>query len=307
MKNKLFLFLIISIILCIPAHAEDKLSVNEVMNIILDNHDIETDIDVSEYMTLGAVDMTREAAITAVIRSYGIYPANEPDYLWIDEEEQNEAYRPYIDYAQRMGITKGVDGNRFGPSRPVTEWELRTMLNRADGIEPEYPLSYSSSLCKLLSAETQRGLSLVPDFLVDEFYQEGRVIHATGTPIILPNGSHLSYQYVGWIQYDGDIWLSVECDCEPYSHQDRSVIHEIGHYLGHRTVLLDRNTVPDERDWLSQRYRRYCNKNNHEFFADSFVAYILWPEEMEANAPTVYKHIETCLHEMKSDLEDLQR
>lgn len=304
MKNKLFLFLIISIILCIPAHAEDKLSVNEVMNIILDYHDIETDIDVSEYLTLSAVDMTREAAITAVIRSYGIYPANEPDYLWVDEAEQSEAYRPYIDYAKRMGITEGVGGNRFAPARLVTAWELRTMLDRADGIQPEYPLAYDSPLCRLLSAETQRGLSLIPDFLVDKFYQEGRVIHATGTPIILPNGSYLSDQYAGWIQYEGDVWLSVECDGEPYSHQDRTVIHEIGHYLGHRTALLDRNTVPEEREWLIRRYRKYCNENNHEFFADSFVAYILWPEEMAANAPTVYRHIETCLHEMKSDLEE---
>ena len=100
------------------------------------------------------------------------------------------------------------------------------------------------------------------------------------------------------------MWLSVECDGEPYSHQDRTVIHEIGHYLGHRTALLDRNTVPEEREWLICRYRKYCNENNHEFFADSFVAYILWPEEMAANAPTVYQHIGRCLHEMKSDLEE---
>ena len=43
--------------------------------------------------------------------------------------------------------------------------------------------------------------------------------------------------------------------------------------------------------------------SHHGVVTDSFVAYILWPEEMAANAPTVYRHIETCLHEMKSDLE----
>ena len=295
MKNKLFLFLIISMILCIPAHAEDKLSVNEVMDIILDHHDIDTDIDVSEYLTLSAVDMTREAAITAVIRSYGIYPANEPDYLWVDEEEQDEAYRPYIDYAQRMGITEGVGGNRFAPARPVTEWELRTMLDRAEGIQPEYPLVYDAPVYQLLSAGTQRGLSLAPDFLVDRFYQEGRVIHAAGNPIVMPNGSHLSDRYAGWIQYEGDMWLSVEADGEPYWYQYEAAIHELGHYLGYRTALLDRNRVPEERDWLIRRYRPYCNENNQEFFADSFVVYILWPDEMETNAPTVYQHIEKCL------------
>lgn len=296
--KRLICTIAIILALCVPARANDGLSMDEAMDIIMAHHGVETEIDVSGYLTLNADTMTREAAVTAVIRSFGVYPADEPDHLWGDEAEQSETYRPYIDYAQRMGITEGVGGNRFAPARPVTEWELRTMLDRADGIEPEYPLSYDSSLCKLLSAETQRGLSLIPDFLVDKFYQEGRVIHATGTPIILPNGSYLSYQYAGWIQYNGDIWLSVECDGEPYSYQYRAVIHEIGHYLGYRTALLDRNTVPEERDWLVQRYRKYCNRNNHEFFADSFVAYILWNGEMEANAPTVYRHIEECLHKM---------
>ena len=288
--------------LCVPARAADSLSMDEAMGIILDHHGVVTDMDVADYLTLDAETMTREAAVTAVVRSFGVYPADEPDHLWEDEAEQSETYRPYIDYAQRMGITEGVGGNRFAPARPVTEWELRTMLDRADGIEPEYPLSYDSSLCRLLSADIQRGLSLVPDFLLGRFYSERREITATTNPI-KKNGAYLAEQYVGWIQYEGDVWLSVECDGEPYSHQDRTALHEIGHYLGHRTALLDRNTVPDEREWLIRRYRRYCNENNHEFFADSFAAYILWPEEMAANAPTVYQHIGRCLHEMKSDLE----
>ena len=304
-KNNLFLLLAVLALLCVPAHAEDSvLSMDEAMDIILDHHGVVTDMDVADYLTLDAEAMTREAAVAAVIRSYGIYPADEPYHLWADEEEQDEVYRPYIDYAQRMGITAGVGGNRFAPTRPVTAWELRAMLDRAEGIQPEYPLAYDSPLCRLLSAETQRGLSLVPDFLVNTFYQEGRSIHATGNPIIMSNGTHLSDQYVGWIQYEGDVWLSVECEGKPYWIQDRTVIHEIGHYLVHRTALLGRNRVPEERDWLIRRYRPYCNENNHEFFADSFVAYILWPEEMADNAPTVYQHIETCLHEMKSDLEE---
>ena len=288
------------LVLCVQVHAEDsELSMYDAMDIILDHHGVVTDMDVADYLTLDAEAMTREAAVAAVIRSYGIYPADEADYVWADEGAQGEQYRPYIDYARRMGITVGVGENQFAPKQLVTEWELRTMLERADGIEPEYPLSYESPICKLLSAETQRGLSLIPDFLVDKFYQEGRVIHATGTPIILPNGSSLSDQYVGLIQYEGDVWTSVECGGEPYSYQDRTSIHELGHYLGYRTALLDRNRVPEERDWLIRRYRPYCNENNHEFFADSFTAYILWPAELQENAPTVYAHIEACLHEME--------
>ena len=300
-KNNLFLFLAVCAALCVPAHAEDSvLSMDEAMEIILEHHSVETDMDVSGYLTLDSDAMTREAAVTAVVCSYGVYPVDEPDHLWADEEEQDEVYRPYIDYAQRMGITAGVGGNRFAPTRPVTAWELRTMLARADGIEPKYQLKYDSSLCKLLSADIQMGLSLVPDFITDSFYAEGRTITATTNPIVLDDGNTLPDRYIGWIQYEGDMWLAVTWQGKPCYEQAVTAIHELGHYLGHRTALLDRNTIPEERDWLIHRYRKYCNESNHEFFADSFVAYILWPEELIVNAPTIHDHIQQCLIEMES-------
>lgn len=300
-KNKLFLFLIVCAALCVPAHAEDIiLSMDEAMEIILEHHSVETDMDVSGYLTLDSDAMTREAAVTAVVRSYGVYPVDEPDHLWADEEEQDEVYRPYIDYAQRMGITVGVGGNRFAPTRPVTAWELQTMLERADGIEPEYPLSYDSPLCKLLSADIQMGLSLVPDFLVDSFYEEGRTITATTNPIVLDDGDTLPEWYIGWIWYEGDMWLAVTYRGHPCYDQDMAAIHELGHYLGHRTKLLNRYSVAPERDWLMKFFRDYCNESNHEFFADSFVAYVLWREELKVNAPTIHDHIQQCLMEMES-------
>ena len=291
--------------LCVPIRAEDSgLSMDEAMDIILSHHGVVTDMDVSGYLTLDSDAMTREAAVTAVVRSYGVYPVDEPDHLWADEEDQDEVYRPYIDYAQRMGITAGVGGNRFAPTRPVTAWELRTMLDRAGGIEPEYPLSYESPICKLLSADIQMGLSLVPDFLVDSFYEEGRTITAAANPIVLEDGDTLPERYIGWIWYEGDMWLAVTYRGYPCYDQKMTAIHELGHYLGRRTRLLNRYSVVEERDWLMDYFRDYCNESNHEFFADSFVAYVLWPEELQENAPTVYAHIEACLHEMESDLEE---
>ena len=298
-KNKLFLLLAILVLLCVPVHADDNmLSMDEAMSVILDHHGVETEMDVADYLTLDAKTMTREAAVTAVVRSYGVYPVDEQDYVWSDECEQGEQYRPYIDYARRMGITVGVGENQFAPKQLVTEWELRTMLERADGIEPEYPLSYDSPLCKLLSADIQMGLSLVPDFLVDSFYCEGRTITATTNPIVLDDGNTLPEQYIGWIMYEGDMWLAVTWQGKPCYEQAVTAIHELGHYIGHRTKLLNRYSVATERDWLMEFFRDYCDESNHEFFADSFVAYILWPEEMATNAPTVYQHIEMCMRKM---------
>ena len=300
-KNKLFLFLAVLALLRVPAYAEGSgLSMDEAVDIILSHHGVETEMDVADYLTLDAEVMTREAAVTAVVRSFGVYPEDEPDYVWVDEAEQAEIYRPYIDYAQRMGITAGVGGKRFAPTRPVTAWELRTMLARADGIEPEYPLSYDSPLCKLLSADIQMGLSLVPDFLVDSFYEEGRTITAASNPIVRDDGAVLPERYIGWIWYEGDMWLAVTCRGHPCYDQDMAAIHELGHYLGHRTKLLNRYSVAPERDWLMEFFRDYCNESNHEFFADSFVAYILWPEELIVNAPTIHDHIQQCLIEMES-------
>lgn len=291
--------------LCVQVHAEDNaLSMDEAMGIILDHHEVATEMDVADYLTLDAEVMTREAAVTAVVRSFGVYPADEQDYVWADEDEQEEQYRPYIDYAKCMGITVGVGENQFAPKRSVTEWELRTMLERADGIEPEYSISYDSPLCKLLSADIQRGLSMSPAFLVYSFYKEGRTITAATNPIVLDNGDTLSERYIGWIWYEGDMWLAVTYRGHPCYDQTMTVIHELGHYLGHRTKLLNRYSVAAERDWLMEFFRDYCNESSHEFFADSFVAYILWPEEMAANAPTVYRHIETCLHDLMEEVSE---
>ena len=110
-------------------------------------------MDVSDHLTLDALTITREAAITAVIRSYGVYPSDEPDYIQADEVEQSEIYKPYIDYAKRMGIVVGTGDNFFTPKQIVTKNELLIMLTRADGINPQYKISYDYPIFKLLSAD----------------------------------------------------------------------------------------------------------------------------------------------------------
>ena len=309
-KIKIFLPIIIAIILCVPAQAQDYLSIEEAIDIILDYHNIETDITgIADYLTLDAKneDMTREIAVTAIVRSFGIYPANELNHVWADEMEQDQQYQSYIDYALRTGITKGTGNNYFAPKRPITEKELRIMLERAimlenaNGIEPTYELIYANSLYKSLSADYQYGLSLCPDYLVDRFYKEGKTITVSTDPITLPDGSNLPKIYAGYIYYNSGIWLITLNNEKPYNYQDRTIVHEIGHFLCYKTKSIDRKSVPDELNWLIHRYRQYCDESDDEFFADSFVAYIFWNEEMKENMPITYQHIANCLKMMETN------
>ena len=305
-KIKIFLLVIVAVLLCVPAQAQDYLSIEEAIDIILDYHNIETDITgIADYLTIDAENavMTREIAVTAIIRSYGVYPVDEPDYVWEDEEEQDIQYRPYIDYARRIGITNGVKDNYFLPNRLITKQELDTMLQRASNIEiePVYKMIYVDPIYKSLSADYQYGLSLCPDYLVDRFYKEGKTITVSTDPITLPDGSNLSKRYAGYIYYNRGIWLIALNDGEPYNHQDRTIVHEMGHFLCYKTKSINRKSVPDELDWLMHRYRQYCDENNDEFFAESFVAYIFWNEEMKENMPITYQHIANCLKMMETN------
>lgn len=282
MKRLLFT-LLTAVLLCVPAYA---MTVEEAMDIILDYHGVETDVNVSNYLTISSGIMTREAAVTAVIRSYGVYPQSD-DYVWADEAEQRAEYQPYIDYAYANGITYGVGDNRFDPQKLVTESQLRTMLERADGIEPTYSLEYDAPICKLLSVGIQEGLAKVPKHVVDSFYAEGRKITATTYPIV-----HHGEEYRGWIWYDGDVFIATNSDSRVYQPKS-TTIHEIGHYVGYKMGLIRRFSVPSEREWMIEQYGDYCDTNDQEYFAESFVAYILEPENLAANAPKTYSCIQT--------------
>ena len=309
-KIKIFLLAVIAITLCVPVQAQDYLSIEEAIDIILEYHNIETDITgIADYLTIDAenVVMTREIAVTAIVRSFGIYPTNELNHVWADEMEQDQQYQPYIDYALRTGIAIGTGNNYFAPKRPVTEKELRIMLERAamlentNEIEPTYELIYTKPLYKILSADFQYGLSICPSYLVDEYYKENNTITITTDPITLPNESKPSNRYAGYIYFNRGIWLIALNNGEPYNYQDRAIVHEMGHFLCYKTRLINRKSVPDELDWLIHRYRRYCNENNDEFFADSFVAYTFWNEEMKENMPITYQHITNCLKTMETN------
>ena len=58
---------------------------------------------------------------------------------------------------------------------------------------------------------------------------------------------------------------------------------------------LQADSCSCREDW------QYCNENNDEFFAESFVAYIFWNEEMKENMPITYQHIANCLKMMETN------
>ena len=46
------------LVLCVPARADDGLSMDEAMGIILDHHGVETGMQIADYLTLDASSLT---------------------------------------------------------------------------------------------------------------------------------------------------------------------------------------------------------------------------------------------------------
>ena len=130
------------------------------------------------------------------------------------------------------------------------------------------------------------GVEKVPACVAQRFSAEGRTVRVTegrievdGTLIREP------YNVIGFFYVNGDIYISTHWDYSD-AYFEYVVLHEFGHYLDFSTRSCE---------W---------NKEEGERFADSFAAYILRPEELEANDPAGYADIEKRLHEMKFDLEE---
>ena len=134
------------------------------------------------------------------------------------------------------------------------------------------------------------GVAKVPACVAQRFSAEGRVVRVTdgrievkGTLIREP------YNVIGFCYVNGDIYISTHWDYSD-AYFEYVVLHEFGHYL-------DYITSPDQ--WTDPP-----PMEERERFADSFAAYILRPDELEANDSAGYADIEKRLHEMKSDWED---
>lgn len=240
--------------------------------------------------------LSRENAVTAIIRSYGVYPVGEVDHIWSDEAMQTYRSRVYIDYGRRVGIIAGVGDNMFLPLDPVTRDDFNLMLAMADEAEifPAYPIEYDDSICMFLSADIQRGMSLLPVYVTEKFLQSGWRVVATTHPLQC-DGVTMDSQYIGCIIYaKKTIWIATYT-ADGCSHLRDTTIHEFGHYLGCKTKIIPRGRVQNDLEWLISRRGRYCDTNDSEYFADAFVEYITCPILAKSRMRDTYMHITECL------------
>jgi hypothetical protein len=70
--------------------------------------------------------LTRGQFMALLMRTYGIAPDEEPTDNFIDAG--NTYYTNYLAAAKRLGITKGVGGNRFAPDQAISRQEMFVML-----------------------------------------------------------------------------------------------------------------------------------------------------------------------------------
>lgn len=302
------LSIILSVLVCafaITAHAESYMTGTEAAVAILEHNGIDDSVDVDTVMDgLGINDgsLTREDAIKAIIRSYGVYPAGEDNHIWADELEQDRDAKAYIDYGYRIGITCGTGGNCFSPKDYVTQEQFYMMLDRADevGISPLYNMEYDTPLCKVLSSDVQKGVSRLPECLVDRYVQYGGKVIVTTHPIIC-NGYKQSEDWVGCINYKHNtIWVAAytENGCR---HVVSTTIHEFGHFLEYCTKPIDRYRIPDELERLIAWTGDYCDTDNSEYFARAFEKYVTMPILSRVRLPETYEHITLCIEMMDKD------
>lgn len=306
MASALLIIILISLSITSYAEETDIITGREAIEILLEHHGISIDeinIEmISTALGIKSIDdkLNREFALVAIIRSYGFYPVMEVDHEWNDEYLQEYNNRAYIDYAYRMGITTGTGDNNFSPDSFITRNDFKAMLNKTEEINPIpiYDIEYDSKLCKLTSAEMQYEISILPDYIVKNYYDEGWKIIATTNPINFGNTVR-NEKYIGFILYKEKKILVSTYKQNSYFNIEGVIIHEFGHYISYKTSLISRYSVKEELKWLMFTKGEYCDTNDDEYFAEAFVRYIKQPILIRLKMPITYDHITKCLELLK--------
>lgn len=246
--------------------------------------------------------INREYAIYVILRGLGITAANEDDYVWADEQEQFEEYRPYIDMALRHGITSGIGDNVYGPKEIIPVGQFIALLNNAievqDELEIGFPIRCESTLAKLTSSNVMEGIMMVPEHVRDSFLANGWTYTIIDFPFHRGINGMRRDQLAGLTMY-GEHTIEQVSWLDNYKgyYQLITAIHEFGHYVHEAAVMrIPSSVIEEESAWLISQCGRYCMTNQNEFFAEAFVEYITNMEEFKSNCPRSSEYIEKALN-----------
>lgn len=237
--------------------------------------------------------LTREEALTYIIQSFGIAPLNEPDHIWADEESIQFEYRPYIDYAYRLGITGGTGNNHFSPKSLITDSQFLALLTNAHNVKdeliPTFNMTYESGYSQIASYKCQESMFQMPIEIMNLFDRLGWTLNIR------------DYQLYG---SDGEAepsWAGVtiyaykKIDIKVTHQMDTTVIHEFGHFVQDVTNTDIQMEMNEEVDNLARITGSYCRTNDHEYFAEAFQAYYTKNGQLLEYCPKTYQVVEEAI------------
>lgn len=123
--------------------------------------------------------LTRGQFLVMVMRAYGILPDENSSDNFADAG--NTYYTGYLAAAKRLGLTKGVGGNKFAPENPISRQEMFTLLYNI--------LKY---LNRLPDATEQKPLTTFGDYKDIDIWAKEALEALVGAGVVKGNGHLLT-------------------------------------------------------------------------------------------------------------------
>jgi hypothetical protein len=142
---------------------------------------VETD-DVATKKSWGGKNASREWITELLVRSLGkeseaIASANKP-VSFVDKGKISASKLGYVNLAVEMGLTNGIEGNRFDPLGSVTRAQLATFFSRG---ENHSDTQYANSTEGIVSGVSGNSISLFVNGIIRNFSLENTTPFYTST------------------------------------------------------------------------------------------------------------------------------
>ena len=240
--------------------------------------------------------LTREEALTYIIQSFGVAPLNEPDHIWADEESILFEYRPYIDYAYRLGITSGTGNNSFNPKALITDSQFLALLTNAHNVKeeliPTFNMTYESGYSQIASYRCQETMFQMPIEIMNLFNRLGWTLNIRDYQLYNSSGE-AEPSWAGVTTY-----ADKKIDIKVAYLMDTTLIHEFGHFVQDVTDTDIKMEMNEEVDNLVSIMGTYCTTNDHEYFAEAFQAYYTKNDKLLEYCPKTYKVVEEAINKI---------